>query len=196
MELVVPDEKLSLAIGRKGQNVRLAAQLTQWKLDILGETKFKQLEEESLTLLQRMIGVNEASAKAMYRSGFRAPEEVAEASVEELAAIAGVGADGAEKLKNEAESTVERIRQERIQAAISRTEPLSDHDRMLLIKGVGDRTVTLLEEAGYRSVEEILREDEDRLAGKTGFGQKKARLIKTSAKEFAQSEQKLLAKET
>ncbi|MFO0615833.1 MAG: transcription termination factor NusA [Polyangiaceae bacterium] len=193
MELVVPDEKLSLAIGRKGQNVRLAAQLTQWKLDILGETKFKQMEEESLTQLQRMEGVSEANAKAMYRSGFRAPEEVAEASVEELAVIAGVGADGAEKLKTEAESTVERIRQERIRAAVGRTDPLSDHERMLLIRGVGDRTVALLEEAGYKSVEELIREDEERLAAKTGFGQKKARLIKTSAKEFAQSEQKLLS---
>ena len=49
MELVVPDEKLSLAIGRKGQNVRLAAQLTGWKLDIISESKFKQMEEEAIT---------------------------------------------------------------------------------------------------------------------------------------------------
>jgi N utilization substance protein A len=48
MELVVPDEKLSLAIGRKGQNVRLAAQLTGWKLDIISESKFKQMEEEAV----------------------------------------------------------------------------------------------------------------------------------------------------
>ncbi len=49
MELVVPDEKLSLAIGRKGQNVRLAAQLSGWKLDIISEAKFKQMEEEAVT---------------------------------------------------------------------------------------------------------------------------------------------------
>ena len=49
MELVVPDEKLSLAIGRKGQNVRLAAQLTGWKLDIISESKFKQMEEEAIS---------------------------------------------------------------------------------------------------------------------------------------------------
>ena len=54
MELVVPDEKLSLAIGRKGQNVRLAAQLTGWKLDIISETKFKQMEEEAIAALQQI----------------------------------------------------------------------------------------------------------------------------------------------
>src|SRR5215218_8723947 len=91
MELVVPDEKLSLAIGRKGQNVRLAAQLTNWKLDIISETKFKQMEEEAINALQQMDLVTETIAKSMYRLGFRALEEVSEASIEELAAIPGLG---------------------------------------------------------------------------------------------------------
>jgi N utilization substance protein A len=75
MELVVPDEKLSLAIGRKGQNVRLAAQLTGWKLDIISESKFKQMEEESITALSLIEGVDDNIAKAMYRLGFRALEK-------------------------------------------------------------------------------------------------------------------------
>ena len=60
MELVVPDEKLSLAIGRKGQNVRLAAQLTNWKLDIISETKFKQMEEEAISALQQIDQIGRA----------------------------------------------------------------------------------------------------------------------------------------
>src|SRR5215475_12177699 len=91
MELVVPDEKLSLAIGRKGQNVRLAAQLTGWKLDIISESKFKQMEEESINALSLIGGVTETLAKAMYRLGFRALEEISEATVEELGAIPGIG---------------------------------------------------------------------------------------------------------
>src|SRR5450432_113428 len=63
MELIVPDEKLSLAIGKKGQNVRLAAQLTDWKLDIISETKFKQMEEEAIAALQQMDVVTETIAK-------------------------------------------------------------------------------------------------------------------------------------
>src|SRR6266511_5258906 len=118
MELVVPDEKLSLAIGRKGQNVRLAAQLTGWKLDIISESKFKQMEEESITALSLIGEVDDNIAKAMYRLGFRALEEVAEAGTDELAAIPGVGnVDAATRLKGSAEATMERLRKERIQAA-------------------------------------------------------------------------------
>ena len=193
MELVVPDEKLSLAIGRKGQNVRLAAQLTNWKLDIISETKFKQMEEEAIAALQQIDGVTEAIAKSMYRLGFRALEEVSEASVEELAAIPGFGgAEMAEHIKAQADTTMERLRQSRIRAAASRTEPLSDRERLMFIRGVGDRTVVLLEEAGYRTVEDVLREDEDRLAIRTGLGIKKARAIKQGAREFVDSEQKVL----
>jgi N utilization substance protein A len=193
MELVVPDEKLSLAIGRKGQNVRLAAQLTGWKLDIISESKFKQMEEESISALSLIGGVDDAIAKAMYRLGFRALEEVAEAGTDELSAIPGVGtSEAAAKLKESAESTMERLRQERIQAASQKTDPLTDRERLLFVRGVGERTIQLLEEAGYKSVDDVLREDEDKLAIKTGLGIKKARVIKQGAQHFMEHEYRVL----
>jgi N utilization substance protein A len=193
MELVVPDEKLSLAIGRKGQNVRLAAQLTGWKLDIISESKFKQMEEEAIAALQQIEGVNEAIARSMYRLGFRALEELAEATEQELGAIPGLaGPDAATRIKESAEQTMERLRQERIQAASNRVEPLTEKERMLFVRGVGERTIQLLNEAGYRSAEDIRKEDEDRLAIKTGLGIKKARAIKQGAEHFLTSESKLI----
>jgi N utilization substance protein A len=193
MELVVPDEKLSLAIGRKGQNVRLAAQLTGWKLDIISESKFKQMEEEAIAALQQIEGVSDAIARSMYRLGFRALEELAEATEQELAGIAGLGGpEAAQKIKENAEVTMERLRQERIHAAGSRIEALTERDRLLFVRGVGERTIQLLNEAGYRSVEDIHREDEDKLAIKTGLGIKKARDIKHGAEHFLGTEAKPL----
>ncbi len=193
MELVVPDEKLSLAIGRKGQNVRLAAQLTGWKLDIISESKFRQIEDESVTTLQHIEGITEQIARSMYRMGFRAIEELAEASEEELASIPGVGDVGAaQKLQKDAETTMERLRQARILAATNKVEPLTERERLLFVRGVGDRTVQLLEEAGYKSVEDVQREDEDKLAIKTGIGIKKSRVIKAGAQHFLQNEWKPL----
>ncbi len=193
MELVVPDEKLSLAIGRKGQNVRLAAQLTGWKLDIISESKFKQMEEEAIAALQQIEGVTDAIARSMYRLGFRALEELAEATEQELAGIAGLGGpEAAQKIKENAEVTMERLRQERIQAAGARTEALTERDRLLFVRGIGDRTIQLLSEAGYRTVEDIHREDEDKLAIKTGLGIKKARAIKQGAELFLGTEAKPL----
>ncbi len=191
MELVVPDEKLSLAIGRKGQNVRLAAQLTAWKLDIISDSKFKQMEEEAISQLQQLDGVSDAVARSMYRQGFRALEELLEATDEELIAIPGLGStDAAMAIKTSAEKTMERLRQERIRAVSTRTEPLTERDRLLFLHGVGERTVQLLEEAGFRTIEEVLREDEDKLAIKTGLGIKKARALKQGAETFLANEWK------
>jgi N utilization substance protein A len=189
MELVVPDEKLSLAIGRKGQNVRLAWHLTGWKLDIISESKFKQMEEDAIGQLSRIDGITDAVARNMYRMGFRALEEVAEATEQELTSIQGVGAE-AMKIRAAAETTMERLRQERLQLARGRVEPLTDKEKLLFIPGCGERTVQLLEDAGYRSIEEILREDEDKLAIKSGLGIKKARALKQGAEAFLQNDWK------
>ncbi|HYP89706.1 MAG TPA: transcription termination factor NusA [Polyangiaceae bacterium] len=189
MELVVPDEKLSLAIGRKGQNVRLAAQLTGWKLDIISDSKFRQMEDEALVVLKEIDGVDEELAKAIFRLGFRALEEISEAAVEELAQIEGVETEErAAELKSAADSTTERLRRERIQRASSQIEPLTEREKLRFVPGVGLRTLQLLEEAGYRTITDLAREDADRLAIRTGLGIKKARQIQQGAEYFLKSE--------
>lgn len=189
MELVVPDEKLSLAIGRKGQNVRLAAQLTGWKLDIISDSKFRQMEDEALVVLKEIDGVDENLAKSIFRLGFRALEEISEAAVEELAQIEGVETEErAAELKRAADSTTERLRRERIQRASSQVEPLTEREKLRFVPGVGLRTLQLLEEAGYRTVPDLAREDADRLAIRTGLGIKKARQIQQGAEYFLKSE--------
>jgi N utilization substance protein A len=189
MELVVPDEKLSLAIGRKGQNVRLAAQLTGWKLDIISDSKFRQMEDEALVVLKEIDGVDENLAKSIFRLGFRALEEISEAAVEELAQIEGVETEErATELKRAADSTTERLRRERIERASSSIEPLTEREKLRFVPGVGLRTLQLLEEAGYRTVPDLAREDADRLAIRTGLGIKKARQIQQGAEYFLTSE--------
>ncbi len=191
MELVVPDEKLSLAIGRKGQNVRLASQLTGWKLDIISESKFKQMEEEALAAFREMDGIDEALARAMYRLGFRALEELAEATIEELVTIDGIaGAEEAEGLRNRAASTMERLRRERIAAAKTSFEPPTERDVLRLVRGVGVRTQQLLEEGGYRGIQDVVREDPDRLAIRSGLSHKKARAVQAAARDFMDGEAK------
>ena len=193
MELVVPEEKLSLAIGRKGQNVRLASQLTGWKLDIISEAKFLQMEEEALVQLREIEGIGEDLAKTMYRLGFRALEEVAEASVDELVTIDGLEEpERAQELKAAALAAMERVRQERIERATSRVEPLSEEEKLRFLEGIGQRTVQMLEEAGYRRVDDLAHEDPDRLAIRTGLGIKKARQIHESARHFLADEWKVI----
>src|SRR5690606_12370285 len=185
MELVVPDEKLSLAIGRKGQNVRLASQLTGWKLDIISESKFKALEEEALAAFREIEGMTDDVARAMYRLGFRALEEVAEALPEELAAIEGVGGVAeAQALSESAAATMERLRFERYHAMRTRREPPTERELLRLVPWVGLRTLQFLEEGGFRTLRDIVREDPDRLAIRSGLSNKKARSVQAAAQEF------------
>jgi len=189
MELVVPDEKLSLAIGRKGQNVRLASQLTGWKLDIISESKFKAMEEDALTAFREIEGVEEPLARAMYRLGFRALEEVAEAGTDELVTIDGIsGPDGAKALQQNALAAMDRLRMERLEIACNREEPPTEREFLQLVPGVGLRTLQFLEEGGYRTIRDVVREDPDRLSIKTGLSNRKARAVQSAAREFLSAE--------
>lgn len=193
MELVVPDEKLSLAIGRKGQNVRLASQLTGWKLDIVSESKFKQIEEDSISDLSRIEGVTPSIAQSMYKLGYTSLEVVAEANPEDLAGIPGLGGgENADRIKAAAESAMEEQRQQRIREAMQRTEALSERDRLLFVQGVGGHTIQLLGQLGVESVEDLDAINEEKLMHETGLGLGKVRKIKQGARNFLDSEQKVI----
>jgi N utilization substance protein A len=109
MEIMVEDDQLSLAIGRKGQNVRLAAQLTGWRLDIISKSKLAKRTSESTFNLQHIEGVTDTFAQAIYQAGFHNVKQVAEAAVENLQRIPGYEtAESAQKLKDLAQGVVEK----------------------------------------------------------------------------------------
>jgi N utilization substance protein A len=98
MELIVPDDKLSLAIGKKGQNVRLASQLTGWRIDIHSESKIQELETRAKMQIASIQDVSEELAETIFRHGWRSVTDVARAHPDELAQVPGVG--GAERARH------------------------------------------------------------------------------------------------
>ena len=90
MQLIVPDEKLSLAIGKKGQNVRLASQLTGWRIDIHSASKVTEMEARARQSLAAISGVTAEVAEAMFKAGWRSAAEVAGAKPEELTSVTGI----------------------------------------------------------------------------------------------------------
>jgi len=98
MEIVVPDDQLSLAIGKKGQNVRLASRLTGWKLDVTSETNYNQSLKDGYKSLLCLQGVGEKRASDLYDEGFRSAEDVAGALVEDLIAVRGMNEKRAKSL--------------------------------------------------------------------------------------------------
>ncbi|MBL7212747.1 MAG: transcription termination/antitermination protein NusA [Desulfobacteraceae bacterium] len=107
MEVVVADDQLSLAIGRRGQNVRLASRLTGWNLDVTGETNYNQTLKKGYESLLQLEGVGEKRASDLYEYGFRSAEDVALALVDELASIKGISEEGAANLIEDAKKRMD-----------------------------------------------------------------------------------------
>jgi len=192
MELIVPDDKLSLAIGRRGQNVRLASQLTNWKLDIVGESQFAQQEEEAIRGLAQVDGVGADLARSMYKLGFRTLEDVAEADPAELAAIPGLGGgEVAARIHAGAEASLDVLHRARLAETITQGKRLTERDRLGLVRGLGQRAIENLRVLGYASLDSIAVEDADTFALRTGLGIRKARQIVGSAQQIKELEANL-----
>lgn len=116
MEIVVPDTQLSLAIGKKGQNVRLASKLTTWKIDILSETNASARTAESIFNLMLIPGMTDTMAQNIFQSGFGSFQSIAEADVKEVMAIAGYDKEEkAQALIDEAKKLIKKYQDEGIE---------------------------------------------------------------------------------
>jgi len=108
MEVIVPDEFLSIAIGRKGQNVRLASKLTQWHLDVTSESRYSEAMQDGYDSLISLPGVGISLADALYEKGFFSAEELSSAAIEDLIRIRGVAEGKARKLIETAKDHIAR----------------------------------------------------------------------------------------
>jgi len=120
MEVVVPDEQLSLAIGKKGQNVRLASKLSGWKIDVKSESKYQRSVKEGYQSLLRLPGVGEVTADALYEAGFRSAGEILESSVEDLAQLPGINEKKAENILAAARLYMEQLENEFMEEAVKK----------------------------------------------------------------------------
>ena len=168
MELVVPDEKLSLAIGKKGQNVRLASKLTGWKIDIHSESKIMELERRAKAAMGTLPEVGVELAESLFKLGWRAVGDLADAIAEELASVPGLGTiDTAKRIKAAAATWIdeERKREATARREHARRAALTDEQRMLEVTEMTTERVAQLRAGGYVAVEQLAREEDDERLG-------------------------------
>ncbi len=155
IEVVVPDEQLSLAIGRRGQNVRLASQLSGWDIDIMTEAEeSERRQEEFRTRSQAFIDaldVDDVIAHLLVTEGFTTVEEVAFVEDAELASIEGFDEDIAAELKDRAQGFLE----ERERAADERRRDLGVDDDMTYVHGLSATMLVALGEAGVKTLDDL-----------------------------------------
>ncbi len=155
VEVVVPDEQLSLAIGRRGQNVRLASQLTGWQIDIMTESQESERRQrefaERTVLFQESLDVDEVIAQLLVTEGFATVEDVAYVEADEIAAIEGFDEDTAEEIQARARDYLDR---EAAEYDAKRRE-LGVEDGLLEIEGVTLPMSVAFGEGDVKTVEDL-----------------------------------------
>ena len=155
IEVVVPDEQLSLAIGRRGQNVRLASQLTNLDIDIMTESQESERRQtefnERTTLFTEALNVDEVVARLLVSEGFAALEEVAYVEIEELLTIEGFDQSTAEELQARAREFLE----EQNNKAITQAQELGVEDSLTGFDGLTPQMLVALAEDDIKTLEDF-----------------------------------------
>jgi len=167
IEVVVPEAQLSLAIGRRGQNVRLASQLTGWDIDILTEQEESERRQkefaERTQLLMDSLDVDEVIAQLLVTEGFASVEEVAYVDLSEIAHIEGFDEGTAEQIQSRAREYLEQQEAERD----SKRRELGVADELAEIPGINTAMMVALGENGVKTVEDFADCATDELLGWT-----------------------------
>ncbi|TIX09441.1 MAG: transcription termination/antitermination protein NusA, partial [Mesorhizobium sp.] len=165
IEVVVPDDQLSLAIGRRGQNVRLASQLTGWDIDILteqeeSERRQKEFVERS-ALFMEALDVDEMVGQVLASEGFTSVEEVAYVDAGEIASIDGFDEDTASEIQTRAREYLEKIEAEHD----DKRKALGVEDELREIPGITTAMMVTLGEDGVKTIEDFAGYAADDLTG-------------------------------
>ncbi|MGK2910930.1 MAG: transcription termination factor NusA [Sphingobium sp.] len=166
IEVVVPDDQLSLAIGRRGQNVRLASQLTGSAIDIMTEADASEKRQKEFVtrseLFQNELDVDETLSQLLVAEGFGELEEVAYISIEELAGIEGFDEDLAEELQSRATEALER----REAAAREERRAMGVEDALAEMPHLTEAMLVTLGKAGIKTLDDLADLATDELVAK------------------------------
>ncbi len=167
IEVVVPDDQLSLAIGRRGQNVRLASQLTGWDIDILTEAEESERRQKEFAqrteAFMSALDVDETVAQLLASEGFRSVEELTFVDISELSSIEGFDEETAEEIQNRARNYLAALEAE----LDAKRRELGVADELLEIEGITSTMLVKLGENEVKTVEDLAGCATDDLVGWT-----------------------------
>ena len=215
MEVIVADDQLSLAIGKRGQNVRLAAQLTGWRLDIKSEGKLEQELVGAKIAVAGIAGIGPMRAEILVNEGVKSPAEVAALSPRMLQRLLNMDEAEADKVIGEAarlaresgktipmtktlssehedllaHAGADPLRKSAPEKDVEVDSGRSDRIRIFQrLSGVGEATAYALADAGYGTIGDIVADSAEEVAQKTGLSTGIARTVQIAADKYLQSE--------
>jgi transcription termination/antitermination protein NusA len=207
MEIIVAEDQLSLAIGKRGQNVRLAAQLTGWRLDIKSEAKLEAEMSHIKDLIAMIEGVGQFKASILVNEGVTKPEDVVELGSRTLMRLLNLSEEEAEQIAENAKNmdpnvfaTVASERDEllanasatpdRIDTAKSEeeTNKLDEYIKIFMkVPGLGEVAAHALADGGYKAIGDVIADNVDEVAMRTGLDIGHARSVQIALDRHIQS---------
>ena len=185
MEVVVADDQLSAAIGRQGQNVRLASKLTGWKIDVRSESVAEEELKKARSELTSIGELGLGEAELLYQDGFRTVKEVAASSIEDIAAIEGIQEGRAEVIKENAGKRIDEMEQQAKELGADEIDSGKSNLHLLILP---DEVRGVLVKCGYRQIQTVAAVDVEELATATGLPMESAELVANASSAFLKAQ--------
>lgn len=182
MEVIVPDDQLSLAIGRRGQNVKLASKLSGWRIDVRSVSVAEEEARRARAALSGIPGIDFMHAELLFQHGFRTVREVADANLEDLFEVEGLSQDQASEILKNAKDHAEKLG-DAADVLPELTAAVSDLERLPLAADLRE----MLLSGGYKTIQSLVETDDEALKQVSGIEEAEVEQIRQALETFLQS---------
>ncbi|MBN8548467.1 MAG: transcription termination factor NusA [Deltaproteobacteria bacterium] len=183
MEVIVADDQLSLAIGRRGQNVKLASKLSGWKIDVRSVTVAEEESKRARASLEAIPGVEFTYAELLFQEGYRSAKEVAEATVEELSEIESVTPEMASEFIKSARDYAAKLESDGILEESESAGGVSDLDKLVLAAELKERLIR----GGFRTIQSLVVAEPEQILAVEGVGEPELAAVRDATDNFLRS---------
>ncbi len=180
MEVIVADDQLSLAIGRRGQNVKLASKLTGWKIDVRSVSVAEEESRRARASIEAIPGIAFTTAELLFQEGYRSAREVADATVDELSTIESLTPEVASELIKNAREHSAKLESEGVLEQTDGAAAVSDLHKLVLPAELKDRLIL----GGYHTIQSLVVAEPDQLLTVEGVGEPELAAIRDATDNF------------
>ena len=180
MEVIVPDDQLSLAIGRRGQNVKLASKLTGWRIDVRSVSIVEEESKRARKSLEAIPDIEFTHAEILFQHGFRSAREVSEATIEEICEAGDITTETAEHILQKAKAHVDAGGDDNNSTEGEGDSAGSDLDKLMLTPETRQRLI----DAGLKTIQSVVEADIERLLAIEGIGEPQLDEIRKATDSF------------
>lgn len=180
MEVIVADDQLSLAIGRRGQNVKLASKLSGWRIDVRSVSVAEEESKRARLALEAIPGMEFTHAELLFQAGYRSAKDVADANLEDIAELEGISAEDASRIHKSAAEHANKLESEGSADGADDKSIISDLAKLNLSDSIRETLVS----GGFATIQSLAVAEPDVLLAIPGIGEDELAQIRDATDNF------------